>query len=368
MTKIALITGITGQDGSYLAELLIDNGYEVHGIIRRSSNFNTQRLEHIYEEPFAKNRKLILHYGDLLDTGSITKVIQKTKPNEIYNLGAQSHVGVSFEEPIYSSDVNALGTLRVLESIKLLGLHKKIKFYQASTSEIFGNTEDFPQNEESGFYPRSPYAIAKLYAYWITVNYREAYGMFACNGILFNHESPRRGKTFITRKVSKTLVNIFLGLEDCLYVGNLDAKRDWGHAKDFVRMQWLMLQQDHPDDYVISTGKQFSVRELIKTCADVIGIEIEFEGSGTKEVGKVKNISNSDNQHLKHGDIIVKVDERYIRPAETDSLQGDFTKANKALGWMPQISFESLCKEMVNSDLHISKSNLMLKKDSPQET
>ena len=349
MTKIALITGITGQDGSYLAELLIDKGYEVHGIIRRSSNFNTQRLEHIYEEPFAKNRKLILHYGDLLDTGSITSIIQKTKPNEIYNLGAQSHAGVSFEQPIYSSDVNALGTLRVLESIKLLGLHKKIKFYQASTSEIFGNTEDFPQNEKSSFYPRSPYAIAKLYAYWITVNYREAYGMFACNGILFNHESPRRGKTFITRKVSKTLVNILLGQEDCLYVGNLDAKRDWGHAKDYVEMQWKILQRKKPDDYVIATGKTTSVRDFINLCCKHLGLKIKWEGKDQNE--KAYLIRD------RKKELLIRVDKKYYRPLEVDYLKGDARKAFKELNYKLKNNLSDLIKDMINSDIELAKKN-----------
>tara|TARA_B100000941_G_scaffold213062_2_gene156478 strand:- start:10568 stop:11677 length:1110 start_codon:yes stop_codon:yes gene_type:complete len=350
-SKKAIITGITGQDGSYLTELLLNKGYEVHGIIRRSSNFNTHRLEHVYEGPFSENKKLFLHYGDLLDASSLSKIINYVQPNEIYNLGAQSHVGVSFDQPIYSSDVNALGTLRILESIKSLNLEKKVKFYQASTSEIFGNTEDFPQSEKSKFYPRSPYAISKLFAYWITVNYREAYGMFACNGILFNHESPRRGKTFVTRKVTRTLVNITLGTEKCLYVGNLDSKRDWGHAKDFVRMQWLMLQQSNPDDFIIATGKQYSVRELINTACKILSIEIKFSGSGSAEIGTVVK-SPKNNKFMNIGDIIIRIDKKYLRPTETDSLQGDFKKAKDILGWKPKISFTELIKEMIMNDIH----------------
>tara|TARA_B100000242_G_scaffold280038_1_gene239035 strand:+ start:4247 stop:5353 length:1107 start_codon:yes stop_codon:yes gene_type:complete len=365
-SKKAIITGITGQDGSYLAEFLLSKGYEVHGIIRRSSNFNTSRLEHIYQGPFSENKKLFLHYGDLLDSSSLSNIINHVQPHEIYNLGAQSHVGVSFEQPVYSSDVNALGTLRILESIKSLNLEKKVKFYQASTSEIFGNSEDFPQSEKSRFYPRSPYAISKLFSYWITINYREAYGMYACNGILFNHESPRRGKTFITRKVTRTLVNISLGIEQCLYVGNLDSKRDWGHAKDFVRMQWLMLQQKEPDDFIIATGKQYSVRELIKTACNIIGIEIKFSGSGNKEIATVLRPPKN-NKFIEKGDIIVKVDKKYLRPTETDSLQGDFKKAKDILGWKPEISFKELIKEMIEHDIHEAQLESIFEKHRDKE-
>ena len=360
--KKALITGITGQDGSYLTELLLEKNYEVHGIVRRSSNFNTERLDHLYQDPFTKNRKLFLHYGDLLDASSLTKIIEEANPVEIYNLGAQSHVGVSFDQPIYSADVNALGTLRILEAVKLLNREKQIKFYQASTSEIFGNTKDFPQSENSNFYPRSPYAISKLFSYWITVNYREAYGMFACNGILFNHESPRRGKTFITRKVTRSLARISLGLEDCLYVGNLNAKRDWGHAKDYVRMQWLMLQQTKPEDYVIATGKQYSVRDLITIACKFLKIKIEFIGSGRKECAKIVDVPKN-NTVLKKGDIIVRVDKKYFRPTETDSLQGDYTKAKKMLNWMPEINFEKLIEEMIASDIYEAQADLLVKKN-----
>ena len=349
--KRALITGVTGQDGSYLAELLLEKGYQVHGIKRRSSSFNTQRLDHIYEDPQVKNKNFVLHYGDLTDASNLTRLISDIRPDEVYNLGAQSHVAVSFESPEYTADVDAVGTLRLLEAIRFLGLEKITKFYQASTSELYGLVQEIPQKETTPFYPRSPYAVAKLYAYWITVNYREAYGIFACNGILFNHESPRRGETFVTRKITMGLANISQGLAKCLYMGNLDALRDWGHAKDYVRMQWLMLQQDDPEDYVIATGVQYSVRDFIIWSARALGIELEFKGSGIDERAIVTSVEGSDADSVKPGDVVVRVDPRYFRPAEVETLLGDPRKAKQALGWMPEITTQDMCEEMVRSDL-----------------
>ena len=349
--KRALITGITGQDGSYLAELLLDKGYEVHGIKRRSSLINTQRVDHIYQDPHIKKRCFQLHYGDLTDTSNLTRLIRDIEPNEVYNLGAQSHVAVSFESPEYTADVDAIGTLRMLEAIRFLGLEKKTKFYQASTSELYGLVQETPQKETTPFYPRSPYAVAKLYAYWICVNYREAYGMYACNGILFNHESPRRGETFVTRKITRGMCNIALGFERCLYMGNINAMRDWGHAKDYVRMQWMMLQQDEPRDYVIATGQQHSVREFITWTAEALGISIEFQGNGIEEVGKVIAISGERAPYVKIGQEIVRIDPRYFRPSEVETLLGDPSKAKADLQWEPLISARDMCLEMVNEDL-----------------
>jgi len=339
MTKKALITGITGQDGAYLAELLLGKGYEVHGIKRRSSLFNTNRIDHLYQDPHDKNPKFILHHGDLTDATSLIRIIQESQPDEIYNLAAQSHVAVSFEEPEYTANSDALGALRILEAIRILGLEKKTKYYQASTSELYGEVQETPQNEKTPFYPRSPYAVAKLYAYWITINYREAYGIYACNGILFNHESPIRGETFVTRKVTRALVRIKLGLQDCVYLGNMDAKRDWGHAKDYVEMQWLMLQQDQPEDFTISTGEQHTVREFVEVAAKELGISIKWQGNGINEKGSWQ------------GSIIVSVDSSYFRPTEVDTLLGDSTKAKEKLNWTPKITFKELVKEMVESDL-----------------
>ena len=349
--KTALITGITGQDGSYLAEFLLEKNYIVHGIKRRSSQFNTQRVDHIYEDPHIDNHRFRLHFGDLTDTSNLVRIVQETQPDEIYNLGAQSHVAVSFESPEYTADVDALGTLRLLEAIRILNLEKKTRFYQASTSELYGLVQETPQKETTPFYPRSPYAVAKLYAYWITVNYREAYGLYACNGILFNHESPRRGETFVTRKITRGLANIAQGLEHCVYLGNLDAKRDWGHAKDYIRMQWLMLQQEQPKDYVIATGKQFSVRQFVEWSALELGIQLRFEGQGVNEVGIVETIIGNNAPNIKKGQIIVRIDPRYFRPAEVETLLGDATLAEKDLGWLPHISVQEMCREMVISDL-----------------
>ena len=361
--KKALITGITGQDGSYLAELLIQKGYEVHGIKRRSSLFNTERIDHLYKDLHdKKDNRLFLYYGDLTDSLNINKIIGDVKPDEIYHLGAQSHVGVSFELPEYTANVDALGTLRVLEAVRYLGLEKSTKIYQASTSELYGKVQEVPQNENTPFYPRSPYGVAKLYAYWIVVNYREAYDMYACNGILFNHESPRRGETFVTRKITRGLCNIALGIENCLYIGNLDAKRDWGHAKDYVEMQWLMLQQDTPEDFVIATGNQISVRDFINLSCKELGIEIEFIGEGNDECGVVKDFDKNLSPKLKKGDPIVKVDKKYFRPSEVDTLLGDPSKAKTKLGWEPKISVEMLCKEMIEEDYKKSNQNLLLKK------
>ncbi|WP_284123836.1 GDP-mannose 4,6-dehydratase [Parerythrobacter aestuarii] len=361
MTKRALITGVTGQDGSYLAEFLLEKGYEVHGIKRRASLFNTQRIDHIYQDPHVDHARFKLHYGDLTDTSNLTRIIREVEPDEVYNLGAQSHVAVSFEAPEYTADVDAIGTLRMLEAIRFLELEKKTRFYQASTSELYGLVQEVPQRETTPFYPRSPYAVAKLYSYWITVNYREAYGLFACNGILFNHESPRRGETFVTRKITRGMANISQGLEKCLYMGNIDSLRDWGHAKDYVRMQWLMLQQDNPDDFVIATGEQFSVREFIRWSAADVGIGIRFEGEGLEEKGIVDSVEGDNAPGVKPGDVIVRIDERYFRPAEVDTLLGDPAKAKEKLGWVPEISAREMCKEMVASDLAAAKRHALLK-------
>ena len=360
--KVALITGITGQDGSYLAEFLLERGYLVHGIKRRSSLFNTQRVDHIYEDPQIENARFRLHYGDLSDTSNLIRIVQETQPDEIYNLGAQSHVAVSFESPEYTADVDAMGTLRLLEAIRILGLEKKTRFYQASTSELYGLVQETPQKETTPFYPRSPYAVAKMYAYWITVNYREAYGMYACNGILFNHESPRRGETFVTRKITRGLANIAQGLESCLYMGNIDALRDWGHAKDYVRMQWMMLQQDKPQDFVIATGVQYSVRDFVVRTAKELGITLAFEGEGVKEVGKVVAIEGTDAPALKVGQVVVQVDTRYFRPAEVETLLGDPSKAKQELGWVPEITLDQMIKEMVANDLSNAKQHALLRK------
>jgi len=359
--KKALITGITGQDGSYLAELLIEKGYEVHGIKRRASSLNTQRIDHIYQDPHEKNKKLYLHYGDLTDTSNLTRILSEVQPDEVYNLGAQSHVAVSFESPEYTADVDAIGTLRLLEAIRFLGLEKKTKFYQASTSELYGLVQEVPQSETTPFHPRSPYAVAKIYAYWITVNYREAYGMYACNGILFNHESPRRGETFVTRKITRGLANIAQGIESCLYMGNIDAMRDWGHAKDYVRMQWMMLQQDVAEDFVIATGVQHSVREFINWSAAELGITLRFEGEGVDEVGIVTEITGDHAPALNVGDVILKIDPRYFRPAEVETLLGDPSKAKEKLGWTPEITVQEMCAEMVQSDLKEAKRHALLK-------
>jgi GDPmannose 4,6-dehydratase len=360
-TKVALITGITGQDGSYLAEFLLEKGYEVHGIKRRASSFNTERVDHIYQDTHAKSPKFFLHYGDLSDSSNLTRIIKEVQPDEVYNLGAQSHVAVSFECPEYTADVDAMGALRILEAIRFLGLEKKTRFYQASTSELYGEVQEIPQRETTPFHPRSPYAVAKMYAYWITVNYRESYGVYACNGILFNHESPRRGETFVTRKITRALSNISQGLESCLYLGNLDALRDWGHAKDYVRMQWLMLQQDIAEDFVIATGKQISVREFVRLSALEIGVTLEFLGEGLDEVGVVTAITGDNAHALKVDDIIVKVDPRYFRPAEVETLLGDPSKAEEKLGWVPEITVEELCAEMMANDLDEAKRHALLK-------
>lgn len=361
MTKRALITGITGQDGSYLAQFLLDKGYEVHGIKRRSSSFNTQRIDHIYQDPHESNPQLSLHYGDLTDSSNLTRIINETQPDEIYNLAAQSHVAVSFEAPEYTADVDALGTLRLLEAIRFLGMEKKTRFYQASTSELYGLVQETPQKETTPFFPRSPYAVAKLYSYWITVNYRQSYGMYACNGILFNHESPRRGETFVTRKITRGLANIAQGLEKCLYMGNIDALRDWGHAHDYVRMQWMMLQQDEADDFVIATGKQYSVRDFIHWSAKELGVTLEFSGEGVDEVAVVAAIEGDDAPALKVGDEIVRIDPRYFRPAEVETLLGDPSKAREKLGWEPEITAQEMCAEMIASDLKEAKRHALLK-------
>lgn len=359
--KKALITGITGQDGSYLAEFLLNKDYEVHGIKRRSSSFNTNRIDHIYEDPHLNKSNFCLHYGDLSDSSNLTKIINQIKPDEIYNLGAQSHVAVSFHSPEYTADIDAIGTLRILEAIRFLGLENHTKFYQASSSELYGLVQEVPQKESTPFYPRSPYAVAKLYAYWITINYRESYGMYACNGILFNHESPRRGETFVTRKITMAMTNISQGLQDCLYIGNMNALRDWGHAKDYVEMQWLMLQQKHPEDFVIATGFQYSVREFISWSAHELGITIEFSGEGVNEIGIVKELDPSFSNKINVGDIIVKVDERYYRPSEVDTLLGDPSLAKDKLGWKPKISAKEMCSEMIKEDLKIAKRNSLLR-------
>ena len=359
--KVALITGITGQDGSYLAEFLLEKGYIVHGIKRRASSFNTQRIDHIYQDPHVEHANLKLHYGDLSDTSNLIRIIQETQPDEIYNLGAMSHVAVSFESPEYTADVDAIGTLRLLEAIRILGLEKKTRFYQASTSELYGMVQETPQKETTPFYPRSPYAVAKMYAYWIVVNYREAYGMYACNGILFNHESPRRGETFVTRKITRGLANIAQGLENCLYMGNLDALRDWGHAKDYVRMQWMMLQQDQPEDFVIATGVQYSVRQFIQWSAEELGITLKFEGSAEEEIATVIAIRGNKSPGMKIGDVIVKIDSRYFRPTEVETLMGDPSKAKAKLGWIPEITVRQLCCEMIENDLKQAQQHALLK-------
>ncbi len=359
--KVALITGITGQDGSYLAELLLEKGYIVHGIKRRASLFNTARVDHLYQDPHIDHRNFVLHYGDLSDTSNLVRIVQQVQPDEVYNLGAQSHVAVSFESPEYTADVDAIGTLRLLEAIRILGLEKKTRFYQASTSELYGLVQEIPQKETTPFYPRSPYGVAKLYAYWITVNYREAYGMYACNGILFNHESPRRGETFVTRKITRGLANIALGLDKCLYMGNLDALRDWGHAKDYVRMQWMMLQQEAPKDYVIATGIQYSVRSFIEKAAAQLGITLRFEGQGVDERAVVSAIQGDKAPALKVGDVVVRVDPHYFRPAEVETLLGDPSLAKKDLGWIPQITLDEMVQEMVAYDLEQARQHALLK-------
>ncbi len=360
--KKALITGITGQDGSYLAEFLLEKGYEVHGIKRRASLFNTQRVDHIYEDPHVCNSRFRLHYGDLTDSSNLTRILSEVRPDEVYNLGAQSHVAVSFEAPEYTADVDALGALRLLEAIRFLGLEKTTRFYQASTSELYGLVRESPQTETTPFHPRSPYGVAKMYAYWITVNYREAYGMYACNGILFNHESPRRGETFVTRKITRGLANIAQGLESCLFLGNLDSLRDWGHARDYVRMQWMMLQQPQAEDFVIATGKQISVREFVRMAAMEAGIIVEFAGSGALECATVASVFDSGKAPaVKPGDVIVKIDTRYFRPAEVETLLGDPSKAKAKLGWVPEITVEQMCAEMVAADLDDAKRHSLLK-------
>ena len=361
MKKKALITGVTGQDGSYLAEFLLDKGYEVHGIKRRSSLFNTHRIDHIYEDPHVKNQRFKLHYGDLTDTSNVIRLLGEIQPDEIYNLAAQSHVAVSFESPEYTADVDGLGTLRLLEGIRILGLENKTKFYQASSSELYGLVQEVPQKESTPFYPRSPYAVAKLYSYWITINYRESYGLFACNGILFNHESPRRGETFVTRKITRGMANIALGLDSCLYMGNIDVLRDWGHAKDYVQMQWLMLQQDKPDDFIIASGKQYSVRDFIQWSAKSLGITLKFTGKGTDEIGTVSSLEGDKAPNVKVGQVIIRIDKRYFRPSEVENLLGDPSKAMDKLGWKPQITPQDMCEEMIEEDYRIAKRHLFLK-------
>jgi len=361
MTKRALITGVTGQDGSYLAEFLLGKGYEVHGIKRRASLFNTQRIDHIYQDPHANHQRLKLHYGDLSDSSNLTRILSEVRPDEVYNLGAQSHVAVSFEAPEYTADVDAMGTLRLLEAIRFLGLEKTTRFYQASTSELFGEVAETPQSETTPFHPRSPYAVAKLYAYWICVNYREAYGIYACNGILFNHESPRRGETFVTRKITRGLANIAQGLEDCLYMGNIDALRDWGHARDYVAMQWMMLQQDEPEDFVIATGRQYSVRDFILWTASELGLTLEFTGTGVDEIATVAKVAGDKAPAVKPGDVVLRIDPRYFRPAEVETLLGDPSKAREKLGWVPEITAQEMCVEMVAEDLHIARRHALLK-------
>jgi GDPmannose 4,6-dehydratase len=364
MSKTALITGITGQDGAYLAEFLLEKGYEVHGIKRRTSLFNTDRIDHLYHDPHEAEQNFVLHYGDMTDSSSLVRIIQQTRPDEVYNLAAQSHVAVSFEEPEYTANSDALGPLRVLEAIRMLGMQESCRFYQASTSELFGKVVETPQKETTPFYPRSPYAVAKMYAYWITVNYRESYGMFACNGILFNHESPVRGETFVTRKITRALARIVLGMQDCLYLGNMDAKRDWGHAKDYVEAQWLILQQDKPEDFAIATGEQHSVREFVELSAIELGIEIRWQGEGVEEVGIIESLKQ-DNVDLSDtcpapGTVIVRVDPRYYRPCEVETLLGDPTKSREQLGWVPKISFMEMVKEMVNSDLEEARRDALV--------
>jgi GDPmannose 4,6-dehydratase len=359
--KKALITGVTGQDGSYLAEFLLEKGYEVHGIKRRASSFNTQRVDHIYEDPHTDNARFKLHYGDLTDSSNLTRILSEVQPDEVYNLGAQSHVAVSFESPEYTADVDAMGTLRLLEAIRFLKLEGKTRFYQASTSELYGLVQGTPQTETTPFHPRSPYAVAKMYAYWIAVNYREAYGMYACNGILFNHESPRRGETFVTRKITRGLANIAQGLEPCLYMGNIDALRDWGHAKDYVRMQWMMLQQDAPEDFVIATGVQYSVRQFIEWSAAELGITLAFSGTGLDEVATVAAITGDKAPALRVGDVVLRIDPRYFRPAEVETLLGDPAKAKAKLGWVPEITVQEMCAEMAAHDLKAAQRARVLK-------
>lgn len=351
--KVALITGITGQDGAYLAEFLLKKGYIVHGLKRRASSFNTDRIDHLYQDPHVENRNLVLHYGDLTDSTNLIRIIQEVQPDELYNLAAQSHVAVSFESPEYTANSDALGTLRLLEAIRILGLEKKTRYYQASTSELFGKVQEIPQTEKTPFYPRSPYAAAKIYGYWITVNYREAYGMYACNGILFNHESPIRGETFVTRKITRALARIKLGLQDKFYLGNMNAKRDWGHARDYVEMQWLMLQQEHAEDFVIATGKQYSVREFVEAAAKCIGVDVEWQGTGLDEKGINKTT----------GDVIVEVDPRYFRPTEVETLLGDPSKAKEKLGWVPTTSFETMVAEMIAKDINIAERDALCEKE-----
>ena len=363
MTKTALITGVTGQDGSYLAEFLLGKGYEVHGIKRRASQFNTQRIDHIYEDPHNPSPRMKLHYGDLTDSSNLTRILSEVQPDEVYNLGAQSHVAVSFEAPEYTADVDAMGTLRLLEAIRFLGLEKKTRFYQASTSELYGLVQETPQSETTPFHPRSPYAVAKMYAYWITVNYREAYGIYACNGILFNHESPRRGETFVTRKITRGLTNIAEGLEPCIYMGNIDALRDWGHAKDYVRMQWMMLQQDNPEDFVIATGVQYSVREFIQWSAAELGIKLSFKGQGVEECAVVEDVAGDKAPAVKPGDVVMRIDPRYFRPAEVETLLGDPTKAKQRLGWVPEITAQEMCAEMVAEDLKAARRHRLLREN-----
>ncbi len=362
MKKKALITGVTGQDGAYLAEFLLKKGYAVHGIKRRTSLFNTDRIDHLYQDPHTKDQKFTLHYGDMTDSSSLVRVIQLVQPDEIYNLAAQSHVAVSFEEPEYTANSDALGALRLLEAIRILGLEKATRYYQASTSELYGKVQETPQRETTPFYPRSPYAAAKLYAYWITVNYREAYGIYACNGILFNHESPTRGETFVTRKITRALARIYLGLEDCLYLGNLNAKRDWGHARDYVEAQWLVLQQKQPEDFVIATGKQYSVRDFLSAAAAELGIDIEWRGKGVKEVGIVGKLDGHAKCPLKKGQIVVRIDPRYFRPTEVETLLGDASKARKKLGWKPKVKFGELVAEMMREDLKIAERDALVKR------
>ncbi|MFZ2333286.1 MAG: GDP-mannose 4,6-dehydratase [Sideroxyarcus sp.] len=358
--KTALITGITGQDGAYLAEFLLKKGYIVHGIKRRASSFNTDRIDHLYQDPHVENKNFVLHYGDLTDSTNLIRIIQQTQPDEIYNLGAMSHVAVSFESPEYTANADGMGTLRILEAIRILGLEKKTKFYQASTSELYGLVQEIPQKETTPFYPRSPYAVAKMYAYWITVNYREAYGIYACNGILFNHESPLRGETFVTRKITRAVARMALGLQDCLYLGNLSSLRDWGHARDYVEMQWLMLQQETPDDFVIATGVQYSVRQFVEFAAAELGIQLRWEGEGENEVGIVAAVTNKEAK-VKIGSTIVKVDPRYFRPTEVETLLGDPTKAKEKLGWVPKTTLAELVQEMVQADYTAAKRDALVK-------
>ncbi|MDO6591262.1 GDP-mannose 4,6-dehydratase [Loktanella sp. D2R18] len=359
--KRALITGVTGQDGSYLAEFLLEKGYEVHGIKRRASQFNTNRIDHIYQDPQTDDARFILHYGDLTDSSNLTRIVAQVQPDEVYNLGAQSHVAVSFEAPEYTADVDAMGTLRLLEAIRFLGLEKKTRFYQASTSELYGQVAESPQTEQTPFHPRSPYGVAKLFAYWTCVNYREAYGMYACNGILFNHESPRRGETFVTRKITRGLANVAMGLQDCLYMGNIDALRDWGHARDYVRAQWMMLQQDCPEDYVIATGVQHSVRDFIRWSAAELGLQLAFKGKGIHEMAVVEAVTSDRAASAKPGDVIMRIDPRYFRPAEVDTLLGDPTKAQAQLGWSPQITAQQMCAEMIAEDLQTARRHALLR-------